>query len=93
MFLMVDNYDSFTYNIVQYFKEEGQQVEVIRNDADLSRVNFSNYVGIILSPGPSRPENSGITLDIIKRCGDIPMLGICLGMQAMVYSYGGRIVS
>ncbi len=93
MFLMVDNYDSFTYNIVRYFEEEGERVDVIRNDEAISRDNLERYAGIILSPGPSRPENSSITLDIIAQCKEKPILGICLGMQALVYSFGGRIVS
>lgn len=93
MFLVIDNYDSFTYNIVQYFREENQEVEIIRNDDDLSKIDFARFTGIVLSPGPSRPENSGITLEVIKRCDSIPILGICLGMQAMVHSFGGRIVS
>lgn len=93
MFLMVDNYDSFTYNIVRYLEEEGEAVEVVRNDGDFSRLALSRYTGIVLSPGPSRPENSKLTLEIIARCGDVPLLGICLGMQALVHSFGGRVIS
>lgn len=93
MFLMVDNYDSFTYNIVRYLEEEGEVVEVVRNNDDFSRLKISRYTGIVLSPGPSRPENSGLTLEIIAKCAHMPLLGICLGMQALVYSLGGRVVS
>jgi anthranilate synthase component 2 len=93
MFLMVDNYDSFTYNIVRYIEEEGESVKVIRNDEHFSAIEISRYDGIVLSPGPSRPENSGVTLEIIEKCADMPILGVCLGMQALVYSLGGRVVS
>jgi len=90
---MVDNYDSFTYNIVRYFEEEGERVDVIRNTDSLGEVDAGSYAGIVLSPGPSRPENSGITLDVISRHADRPILGVCLGMQAMVHSLGGVVKS
>jgi len=92
MFLMIDNYDSFTYNLVQYFEQLGEAIEVYRNNDDLNRIDFSKYAGIILSPGPSNPGNSGITLDIIKNHSNFPMLGVCLGMQSMAYVFGGEIV-
>ena len=92
MFLMIDNYDSFTYNIVQYFQKSGEQVEVVLNDADISRIDFSKYTGIILSPGPSSPDNSGITLDILRNYDQFPILGVCLGMQALGYVNGGDII-
>ncbi|HPA72996.1 MAG TPA: aminodeoxychorismate/anthranilate synthase component II [Spirochaetota bacterium] len=93
MFLMVDNYDSFTYNIVQYFEDEGERVDVVRNTARLDDIDVSRYAGIILSPGPSTPDNSGITPEVISRHGRRPMLGVCLGMQAMVYRFGGVVKS
>lgn len=92
MFLMIDNYDSFTYNIIQYFNILGEKVDVIRNDDDINKIDIEKYTGLILSPGPSSPDNSGITLDAIKRFTDVPTLGICLGLQALVYSYGGKVV-
>lgn len=92
MFLMIDNYDSFTYNLVQYFEELGEEMEVYRNNDDINRIDFSKYAGIVLSPGPSNPKNSGITLDIIKNCSRYPILGVCLGMQSMAYVFGGEIV-
>lgn len=93
MFLMVDNYDSFTYNIVRYFEDEGERVDVVRNTDRLDDLDASKYAGIILSPGPSTPDNSGITLGVIDRHGDRPMLGVCLGMQAMVHRFGGAVKS
>ncbi|HPQ53369.1 MAG TPA: aminodeoxychorismate/anthranilate synthase component II [Spirochaetota bacterium] len=92
MFLMVDNYDSFTFNIVQYFLQCGEEVDVVRNDSDVESIDFSAYEGIVLSPGPSSPENAGITLEVIRRHGGRPMLGICLGMQSLAYVYGGDVV-
>jgi anthranilate synthase component 2 len=93
MFLMVDNYDSFTYNIVRYFEDEGERVDVVRNTDGIDDIDASKYAGIILSPGPSTPDNSGITLGMIDRHRDRPMLGVCLGMQAMVYRHGGAVKS
>ena len=92
MFLMIDNYDSFTYNLVQYFRTAGEEMEVIRNDAPLASVGIGRYAGIVLSPGPSTPENAGLTLDIIRNFSHVPILGVCLGMQSIAYCYGGRIV-
>ncbi len=89
---MVDNYDSFTFNIVQYFLQCGEEVDVVRNDSDVESIDFSAYEGIVLSPGPSSPENAGITLEVIRRHGGRPMLGICLGMQSLAYVYGGDVV-
>ena len=94
MILMIDNYDSFTYNLVQYLGELGQRVLVYRNDVltlkDIKKLNPSK---IVISPGPGRPENAGISCELIKEfCGKIPMLGVCLGHQAIGYCFGGKIV-
>jgi len=92
MILMLDNYDSFTYNIVHEIEKMGYNIEVLRNDYDIEKIDFDKYEAIILSPGPSNPDNAGITLEVIKRNLHKPMLGICLGMQAMVQAFGGKIV-
>ena len=93
--LVIDNYDSFTFNLVQYLGELGCTVKVFRNDEitikDVSRQKFD---GIIVSPGPGRPENTGISLDLIKEFEDKkPILGVCLGHQCIGYLYGGKIIS
>lgn len=85
MFLMIDNYDSFVYNLVRYLEEIGEQVRVVRNDQiTLAEIRALNPEGILISPGPGRPEEAGISMEII-RClqGQIPILGICLGHQAI----------
>ncbi len=92
MFLMIDNYDSFTYIIVNYVKKHGRTIDVRTNDSDLSKIDLDKYRGIFLSPGPSSPDNSGITLDILRSVHDKPIFGICLGMQAIGLVYGGLIV-
>ncbi len=92
MFCIIDNYDSFTYNLVEYMRILGEDADIYRNDTDFYSINFHNYTGIILSPGPSSPQNSGITLTVIQNIDDIPILGVCLGMQAIGYVYGGAIV-
>lgn len=92
MFCVIDNYDSFTYNLVNYLQMNGVQVEIYSNDADFNKIDFTKYNGIILSPGPSSPKNAGITIDVIKNIKDIPMLGVCLGMQTMGYVFGADIV-
>ena len=90
MFLMIDNYDSFTYNLYALFRECGADVDIIKNDA---YVPADRYEGIILSPGPSSPENSGTTLRYIREyLGRMPIFGVCLGMQALAYSLGYPIV-
>ncbi|HUV49590.1 MAG TPA: aminodeoxychorismate/anthranilate synthase component II [Anaerolineae bacterium] len=95
MILMIDNYDSFTYNLVQYVEQLGSQVKVIRNDAAaISDIVFWNPSGIIISPGPGRPESAGITISVVKHfSGHIPILGVCLGHQAIAVAFGGRVVS
>ena len=93
MILMLDNYDSFTYNIVQYLGELGADLKVIRNDetgvADLLSLEPE---GIVLSPGPGRPENAGVMEELVREAaGKVPILGVCLGHQAIARVYGGRI--
>jgi anthranilate synthase/aminodeoxychorismate synthase-like glutamine amidotransferase len=94
MILMIDNYDSFTYNLVQYLGELGQRVKVFRNDKitipDIIKLKAEK---IIISPGPGRPEEAGISCKVIKEfAGKIPILGVCLGHQAIGYIYGGKII-
>ena len=94
MLLMIDNYDSFVYNLVQYFGELKQKVIVFRNDAiTIEKIKQLNPSHIVISPGPGRPEDAGISCEVIKKfTGDIPILGVCLGHQCIGYVYGGRIV-
>lgn len=95
MILMIDNYDSFTYNLVQYLEGLGAPVRVFRNDAiTVDRVAEMMPAGIVISPGPGRPENAGISLALIERfSGTVPILGVCLGHQAIGMAFGGRVVS
>ncbi|WCL49799.1 anthranilate synthase component II [Leptospira sp. GIMC2001] len=95
MILIIDNYDSFTYNLYQYVGVHIKEVEVIRNDKiTLDEINKLSPSGIIISPGPGRPEDAGISVDIIKKfAGLYPIFGVCLGHQAMGYALGGSIVS
>lgn len=90
---MIDNYDSFTYNLVQYFGELGVEVEVRRNDeVDLATVERMAPSRIVVSPGPGTPEEAGISMDLIRRLGGrIPLLGVCLGHQCIGQVFGGRI--
>jgi anthranilate synthase/aminodeoxychorismate synthase-like glutamine amidotransferase len=92
---MIDNYDSFTYNLVQYIEEMGEPVQVFRNDAvTVDRLADLDPAGIVISPGPGRPESAGISLSVIERfSGKIPILGVCLGHQAIGMAFGGRVVS
>lgn len=94
MLLIIDNYDSFTYNLVQYFGELKAKVKVYRNDAiTLSQIKKLKPFQIVISPGPGRPEEAGISVDIIQNlAGKIPILGVCLGHQAIGCAYGGRII-
>jgi len=91
---MIDNYDSFTYNLVQYFGELGQEVIVYRND-EIS-INEIENLGpnyIVISPGPCTPNEAGISLELVKKfAGKVPILGVCLGFQAIVQSFGGNII-
>ncbi|MGE4398838.1 MAG: aminodeoxychorismate/anthranilate synthase component II [Campylobacterales bacterium] len=93
MILMIDNYDSFTYNVVQYFKELGADLKVIRNDEmTVEEIEALNPEKIIISPGPSTPNEAGVSLEVIKRLGHkIPILGICLGHQAIGQAFGGTV--
>jgi len=94
MILMIDNYDSFTYNLVQYFRELGAEVEVFRNDAiGLDEIEARAPTGIVLSPGPCTPAEAGISVPVVRRFGPrVPMLGVCLGHQAIGAALGGKIV-
>jgi anthranilate synthase/aminodeoxychorismate synthase-like glutamine amidotransferase len=94
MLLVIDNYDSFTYNLVQYLGEMGQEVRVVRNDeiaaAEIAALAPSH---IVISPGPCTPNEAGISLEVIKRyAGKIPILGVCLGHQAIGQAFGGKVV-
>ena len=92
MILMIDNYDSFTYNIVQYCLELGADLKVIRNDAlDVAAIKQLNPEKIILSPGPATPNEAGVCLDVVKKI-DAPILGICLGHQTIAQAYGAKII-
>lgn len=94
MLLIIDNYDSFTYNLVQYFGELKADLVVHRNDAlSLAQIKRMHPERIVISPGPGRPEGAGISVDLIKEfSGKIPVLGVCLGHQCMGYAYGAKIV-
>ncbi len=93
MILIIDNYDSFTYNIYHYLGEIGAKIKVIRNDQyTVDKIIQISPQAIILSPGPKTPNEAGICLKLLKKNKDIPILGICLGHQAIGQSYGGAIV-
>ena len=91
--LMVDNYDSFTYNLVQYLGELGAELRVIRNDAvDADGVAALAPEGIVISPGPGTPDDAGVSLSLIRRLGErTPILGVCLGHQAIGQAFGGTV--
>lgn len=94
MLLMIDNYDSFTYNLVQYFGELGEEVTVTRNDEiTLDQISQLAPASIVISPGPCTPDEAGISLQLIHRYGgSIPLLGVCLGHQSIGQAFGGHIV-
>ena len=94
MLVMIDNYDSFTYNLVQYFGELGEEVSVYRNDEiDCAGIAARSPDHIVISPGPCTPNEAGISLEVIRRfAGHVPILGVCLGHQSIGQAFGGRIV-
>ena len=94
MILMIDNYDSFTYNLVQYLRETSADVRVVRNDAiTVAEIETFTPSALVISPGPGRPENAGISCDAIRAfAGKIPILGVCLGHQAIGLVYGATVV-
>ena len=94
MILIIDNYDSFTYNLVQYFGELGADVRVVRNDeADVAAIAAARPDRIVISPGPGRPEDAGVTMPAIRAFAETtPILGVCLGHQAIGAAFGGTIV-
>ena len=102
MIIVIDNYDSFTYNLVQYLGELGREfpvaadVRVYRNDKiSLEEISKSRAAGIVISPGPGRPEDGGVSMDLIRELGPVgmPILGVCLGHQSIGQVFGGKIVS
>ena len=95
MILVIDNYDSFTWNLVHYLMELGAEVEVVRNDALTAREALASEAqGFLISPGPCTPNEAGISLDLVAACADAerPLLGVCLGHQAIGQHFGGRVV-
>ncbi len=94
MLLMIDNYDSFTYNLVQYFGELGQDVQVYRNDKiSIAEIEKLAPEHIVISPGPCTPNEAGISIDVINHFkGQIPLLGVCLGHQSIGQAFGGKII-
>jgi anthranilate synthase component 2 len=94
MLLMIDNYDSFTYNLVQYLGELGQDVKVVRNDEmTVDEIESLGAERIVLSPGPCTPNEAGVSLDVIRRfAGRVPILGVCLGHQAIGQAFGGKVI-
>lgn len=94
MLLLLDNYDSFTFNLAQYFQELGQVVRVERNDAmTVTELLALKPERVCISPGPGRPENAGVTPELIAACaGRVPLIGVCLGHQALALHFGGRVV-
>src|SRR2546427_493773 len=95
MVLLIDNYDSFVYNLARYVSEIGHDRIVVRNDTiDLTEIKKINPDHIIISPGPCNPDKAGISLDIVQQLGSqIPILGVCLGHQVIGQAYGGKVVS
>ncbi|HCU23966.1 MAG TPA: anthranilate/aminodeoxychorismate synthase component II [Deltaproteobacteria bacterium] len=94
MLLMIDNYDSFTYNLVQYFGELGEEVLVKRNDeVSVEEIRALQPESVVISPGPCTPNEAGISLELIRRLsGEVPILGVCLGHQAIGQAFGGKVV-
>ena len=94
MLLMIDNYDSFTYNLVQYFGELGQDVKVVRNDAmTVAQITALRPERIVISPGPCTPNEAGVSLQVLEQLsGRMPILGVCLGHQSLGQAFGGKVV-
>ena len=95
MILVIDNYDSFTFNLVHYLMELGAETRVVRNDAlTVSEAMASGAKAILISPGPKMPDQAGISLDLVAACADagMPLLGVCLGHQAIGQHFGGQVV-
>ena len=94
MLLMIDNYDSFTYNLVQYFGELGQDVKVVRNDAlTVAEIAALGPARIVISPGPCTPNEAGVSLEVLEKLsGAVPILGVCLGHQSLGQAFGGKVV-
>lgn len=94
MLLIIDNYDSFTFNLFQYFSELGAEVKVVRNDEiDITGIEALNPSHLVISPGPCTPNEAGISLEVIKHfAGKLPLLGVCLGHQAIAQVFGGEVV-
>jgi len=94
LILMIDNYDSFTYNLVQYLGELGAEVETVRNDAiSVDEIRALEPAGIVISPGPCTPDQAGISLEVVRELGGVfPILGVCLGHQCIGQVYGGKVV-
>ncbi len=94
MILMIDNYDSFTYNLVQYLGELGAEVETVRNDAiTTAQIRELSPQGIVISPGPCTPDDAGISLEVVAELGGVfPILGVCLGHQCIGQVFGGKVV-
>ena len=95
MIVMIDNYDSFTYNLVQYLRQLGEEIQVFRNNVfslnELERLDMS---GIVISPGPGNPESAGLSIPVIRHfSGKVPILGVCLGHQSIAAAFGGKITS
>ncbi|GAA4657074.1 aminodeoxychorismate/anthranilate synthase component II [Streptomyces chumphonensis] len=91
--LVVDNYDSFVFNLVQYLYQLGAECEVLRNDEVRTAHAQDGFDGVLLSPGPGTPEEAGVCVDMVRHCADtgVPVFGVCLGMQSMVVAYGGVV--
>src|SRR4029079_6872683 len=94
MLLMIDNYDSFTVNLVQYFGELGEDVRVIRNDEmTLPALRALRPSAIVISPGPGTPDDAGVSLEVLQRLGgEVPVFGVCLGHQSIGQAFGGRVI-
>lgn len=91
--LVVDNYDSFVFNLVQYLYQLGAECEVVRNDEVSLEHAQDGFDGVLLSPGPGAPEQAGVCVDMVRHCADtgVPVFGVCLGMQSMMVAYGGVV--